>query len=81
MFRLYETLFVWQLKARELFQVLGSKDIEGAKDEEWQAVDCKNVLVHLMLPGTVWSVWEMLFSTALLKICWFSERNEKAPGP
>ena len=42
-----------QLKARELFQVLGSKDIEGAKDEQWQAVDCKNVLVHLMLPGTV----------------------------
>lgn len=44
-------MFVCQLKDRQLFHVGGSKEIEGGKDEEWQAVDCQLTLVHLLLPG------------------------------
>jgi ribosome silencing factor RsfS/YbeB/iojap len=38
------------LKDRELFHVMGAHEIEGKKDEEWQAVDCQTTLVHLFLP-------------------------------
>jgi ribosomal silencing factor RsfS len=39
------------LKDRKLFKVLGSKGIEGDKDDDWQLVNCGYFLVHIMLAG------------------------------
>lgn len=40
------------LKARELNHVMGSTGVEGARDDDWQLVDCHEFLVQLMLPET-----------------------------
>lgn len=34
-------------------EAVGSTGIEGARDDDWMAVDCYNIIVHLMLPGSV----------------------------
>jgi ribosome-associated protein len=43
---------VTALKSRNLRQALGYKGAEGEKDDDWLLIDCHNVVVHLMLPGT-----------------------------
>jgi len=43
---------VTALKDRKLFRVLGSKGVEGGRDDDWQLVNCQSFLVHVMLPDT-----------------------------
>jgi ribosomal silencing factor RsfS len=43
------------MKSREL-RVSG-KSIDGDCDDDWQLVDCKKYIVHLLLPGSAASIW------------------------
>lgn len=40
-----------QMKAREL--LVTAKSIDGDYDDDWQLVDCKSYVVHLLLPGSI----------------------------
>lgn len=52
MVKIYIYLRHVQLKARKLRSVPGAHGAEGEKDDDWVAVDCGNLAVHLMLPQT-----------------------------
>ena len=40
------------MKSRNIKQPKETEGIEGAKNDDWQLVDCNSFLVHLMLPAT-----------------------------
>lgn len=42
---------ILQLKSRKLKQAMGRKGAEGAKDDDWLAVDCFDLVVHFMMPS------------------------------
>jgi hypothetical protein len=58
---------MFQMKERRL--KLAGQGVEGAKDDDWQAVNCGSFLVHVMLPSKSASTITVCFSP--INFCYY----------